>query len=87
MQEARDSVSEYQASKAAAEEKLKEADRAPIREARPVLLLLLMLPLWMLLSLLHQHCAMLPINMCFTFYTSRRKTSLKLSTLVPLTVS
>ncbi|WIA12678.1 hypothetical protein OEZ85_006319 [Tetradesmus obliquus] len=31
--EARDSVSEYQASKAAAEEKLKEADRAPIREA------------------------------------------------------
>lgn len=78
MQEARDSVSEYQASKAAAEEKLKEADRAPIREVkapiqevRPVLLLLLMLPLWMLLSLLHQHCAMLPINMNFTFYTSR----------------
>lgn len=87
MQEARDSVSEYQASKAAAEEKLKEADRAPIREVRPVLLLLLMLPLWMLLSLLHQHCAMLPINMNFTVYTSRRKTSLELSTLVPLTVS
>jgi type VI protein secretion system component VasF len=40
-QEARDSISEYQASRAAAEEQKREAERAPVREVRQGLLLLL----------------------------------------------
>jgi hypothetical protein len=38
MQEARDSISEYQASRAAAEEQKREAERAPVREVRQQLL-------------------------------------------------
>jgi hypothetical protein len=40
MQEARDSISEYQASRAAAEEQQREAERAPVREVRQAWLML-----------------------------------------------
>jgi hypothetical protein len=46
LQEARDSISAYQSSRAAAEEQQREAERAPVREVRPLSTHRMLLPHW-----------------------------------------